>query len=302
MDQRYKKIIAILGKDRIKLNEPLSRQTTFKIGGPADLFYESKTGKELIGVIRVIREIGIPYFILAGGSNILVGDKGFRGMVIKFLISNFKFLIKDKIVLVTVGAGMPTSVLLNELTKRSISGLEFMAGVPGTVGGAVRGNAGAWQQNFGDKVSRVKVLTSQSEIVWLKKADCQFEYRHSRFKKSGEIVLEAELELVYGKEEEIKKQIEGYLEKRIDQPQEPSAGSVFINPKPQAAGELIEQCGLKGKRIGGAQISKKHANFIINVGEAKATDVLALIGLAKGKVKEKFNIDLEEEIVKIGEF
>jgi len=301
-NQRYEKIINILGKDRIKLNEPLSKQMTFNIGGPADLFYEAKTERELIRVIKVIREEGIPYFILAGGSNILVGDKGFRGIVIKFLISNFKFLIKDETVLVTVGAGMLTSVLLNELAKRSISGLEFMAGVPGTVGGAVRGNAGAWQQNFGDKVSRVKVLTSQGEIVWLRKTNCQFKYRHSRFKKSEEIILEVELRLDFGDKEKMEKQIKGYLERRVNQPREPSAGSVFINPRPQAAGELIEQCGLKGKRIGGAQISKKHANFIVNVKDAKAADVLALIEVVKVKVREKFNIDLNEEIVKIGEF
>lgn len=284
------------------LDEPMAKYTTFKIGGPADLFYEAKTEEELIKAIEAAREIGVPFFILGGGSNLLVGDKGFRGMAIKVQSSKFKVQSLDRKVLVTVEAGMLISVLLNELTKSSITGLEFMAGIPGTVGGAVRGNAGAWQQNFGDKVTRIKVLTAEGKVEWREKAVCQFEYRHSRFKRSEEIVLKAELALTFGEKEEIQSRISEILEKRSTLPKEPSAGSVFVNPKPLKAGEMIDECGLKGKQIGGAKISEAHANFIVNTGGAKAADVVALIDLARAKVKEKFGVDLKEEIVRIGEF
>jgi UDP-N-acetylmuramate dehydrogenase len=303
MDEKYQKIINLLGEERVEKNVPLANYTTFQIGGPADLFFVAETEEDLAKAVGVARNVGIPYLILGGGSKLLVGDKGFRGIVVKFLISNFKFLIKDEKALVTVGAGMTTGSLLEELAQKGISGLEFMAGIPGTVGGAIRGNAGAWQQNIGDQVLRVKVLFPDGKISWLTRGECQFDYRTSRFKKTDrEIVLAAEFELSRGESEAIKKRIRENLEKRSAQPKEPSAGSVFVNPKPQAAGEMIESCGLKGKQIGGAKISEKHANFIVNMGGAKAADVVALIELAKAAVKEKFGVDLKEEIAKVGEF
>jgi len=290
------------GRDKMKRNVPLAEYTTFKIGGPADLFYEAGSEEELIRVVRAVREVGIPYFILGGGSNILVWDKGYRGMVIKCQMLNVKCQIYEKKAVVFAEAGVPVSVLLDKLVENSITGLEFMAGIPGTVGGAVRGNAGAWQQSFGDKVKQVKVLTEQGEIRWIGKEECNFGYRESRFKKGGEVVLGVELEMDKGDKKEIEGRVKEYWGKRADQPKEPSAGCIFVNPKPQAAGELIDQSGLKGTQIGGAKISGKHANFIVNVGGAKAADVVALIDLAKKTVKEKFNIDLKEEIVRVGEF
>ena len=302
MEEKYQKIINVLGKEKVRVNESMADHTTFKIGGPADLMVEVESEEELVGVLGVVREMGIPYFILGGGSNLLVGDKGIRGIVIKFLISNFKFLIKDKIVLVTVGAGVPVSVLLNKLVENSVSDLEFMAGIPGTMGATVACNAGAWQKSLGETVIRVKVLTPNGEIKWFSKEKCEFDYRKSRFKGGKDIILEVELGLSIGNQEKIKKQIDENLEKRSCQPKEPSAGCVFVNPKPLSAGSLIEQCGLKGKKIGGAQISEKHANFFINIGGAKATDVVSLIDLAKSEVKNKFKIDLKEEILRIGQF
>ncbi|HUW24301.1 MAG TPA: UDP-N-acetylmuramate dehydrogenase [Patescibacteria group bacterium] len=311
MEERYQKIIDLLGEGKVKVGEPLASHTTFKIGGLADLFLVAETEEDLIKAVKVAREAGVVYLILGGGSNLLVGDKGFRGIVIKIRNSilrqssgqEFKVQSLNGKYLVTVEAGVPISVLLNELVKNSVAGLEFMAGIPGTIGGAIRGNGGAWQQNIGDKVLRVKVLFLDGKISWLTKDECQFDYRTSRFKRGGgEIVLTAEFELSRGEPEEIKKKIQENLEKRSAQPKEPSAGSVFVNPKPQSAGEMIEQCGLKGAQIGGAKISEKHANFIVNVGQAKAADVVALMDLARAKVKEKFGVDLKEEIVKVGEF
>ena len=194
------------------------------------------------------------------------------------------------------------SLLLDKCVENSLTGLEFMAGIPGTVGGAVRGNSGAWQKNFSDRIIKVKVLTPSGEIEEIDKKDCLFAYRESRFKKSGDIILEAEIALEKAEGQEIKKRIKVFLEKRACQPKEPSAGCVFVNPKPLSAGQMIDQCGLKGKSFGGAKVSEEHANFIVNTGGARAVEVVSLIELVKKAVKEKFNIDLQEEIVRVGEF
>lgn len=298
MDEKYKKIIEASGGKKIRLDEPLWEHTTFKIGGPADLFYEAGTEEDLIGVFRAAREIGIPCLVLGGGSNILVGDKGFRGLIVK--LSNCELKIENEAV--QAGAGLSMSFLLNSCKKNSLSGLEFMMGIPGTVGGAVRGNAGAWQQNVGDRVSRVKILSEEREVKWIEQKDCSYSYRNSRFKQRKEIILAIEFKMDKGEKVEIEKQMKAYSEKRSSLPKEPSAGCIFINPKPLSAGDLIDKCGLKGTQVGGAKISEKHANFIINVGGAKAADVVELINLAKQKVEEKFNIELMEEIVRVGEF
>ncbi|MGB9706669.1 MAG: UDP-N-acetylmuramate dehydrogenase [Microgenomates group bacterium] len=300
MAQKYSKIIEKLGRRRVKLNEPMAKHTTFKIGGPADLFYEARTTKELVEAVKLARKLEIPYFILGGGSNLLVADGGFRGMAIK--IKNEKLKIKNynKKLKIICEAGLMLSRLVGEAAQKGAGGLEFAAGIPGTVGGAVRGNAGAWQQAIGDKIVRVKILTPKGKIKWIKAADCQFSYRQSRFKKTREIILGVELELEKGNKKEVEAKIKENLAKRASQPKEPSAGCIFVNPKPLSAGELIDKCGLKGKRIGDAQISPKHANFIVNLGKAKAGEVIKLIKLIKKKVKDKFGINLEEEICFVG--
>ena len=302
MNERYQKIINSLGEERVEKNVLLANYTTFKIGGPADLFYEAKTEEDLVRAVGVARDKALSFLILGGGSKLLIGDGGFRGLVIKVENPDLE-IAKEGEMRVVVGAGMVTGDLVEKLVQAGIAGLEFMAGIPGTIGGAVKGNAGAWQQNIGDKILRVKVLSPEGKISWLSQEECQFDYRTSRFKRgSGEIVLVAEFGLSRGEPEVIKKKIKENLEKRSVQPKEPSAGSVFVNPKPEAAGEMIEACGLKGKQIGGAKISEKHANFIVNLGGAKATDIVALIELAQAAVKEKFGVDLKEEIVRVGEF
>lgn len=296
MGEKYLEIIKKLGKSRVKEKEPLAKYTTFKIGGPADLLVEVRKEEELIELIKLIKKLKIPWFILGGGSNVLVSDDGFRGVVIK--IANSKYRISNR--KVVAGAGLPLSKLVEEAVRHFLTGLEFAVGIPGTVGGAIRGNAGAWQQAIGDKIKRVKILTPEGEVKWLDKKDCGFDYRQSRFKNSGEIILEAELELEKGEVREIKQKISQNLEKRKNQPSQPSAGCIFVNPKPYSAGELIDKAGLKGKRIGDAQISVKHGNFIVNLGKAKAKDVVFLIKLIKETVKKKFGVELEEEICFLG--
>lgn len=301
-ENRYDALVKLLGSEKVRKNVSLAEYTTFKIGGPADLFYEAETEEDLVSVFKAVKEFGIPYFVLGGGSNILVGDKGFRGIVIKVKNKGIKIQEENGKYKVIVQAGEMISDLLNELSERSLTGLEFMAGIPGTVGATVACNAGAWQRNLSEAVIKVKVLTKDCKIKWIDKENCMFDYRTSKFKGGDDLILAVELELTRGEKAEITEQIGINLEKRRVQPREPSAGSIFINPKPLKSGALIEECGLKGTQIGGAKISEKHANFIVNTGGAKASDVIALINLAKEKVKEKFNIDLQEEVVRMGEF
>ncbi len=278
-------------------NQKLAAYTTFQIGGPADWFCQAKNEKDLIKAIAFCQKGKIPFLIFGGGSNILFSDKGFRGMVIR--MQNRGITVKDEKVI--AGAGTPLNELVKMMVENSLAGLEFLAGIYGTVGGAIVGNAGAWQQNIGDKVKRVRILNKNNQFKWLNQEECQFTYRQSRFKKSQEMILEVEFELKKGDEKEIKEEIRDNLTRRGKQPQEPSAGSIFVNPKPKSAGLLIEACGLKGKKIGKVQISERHANFIINLGGAKATDVLELIALARKRVEEKFKITLQPEIIILDE-
>ncbi len=297
-----KKKLSLLRKklgERVKLDEPLGRYTTFRIGGPADLFYQTETEAELVKVVKLSRELEVPFFILGGGSNVLISDEGFRGIVIKNQVSDIKFQ-EGKMV---VGSGTPLARLVEEAATHSLSGLEFGFGIPGTVGGAVVGNAGVKDKAIGDLVERVRVLDGKGEEVNLTKNQCQFDYRASRFQKERKVILEVILKLTEKDESVIREEMARYLEARKDQPKEPSAGSIFKNPPPPAggAGELIEQTGLKGESEGQAQISEEHANWIVNLGGARCQDVLELLSLAKSKVRTKFGIELEEEIQIINE-
>lgn len=279
----------------------LAPYTTFKIGGLAEYFFEAKTKEDLIKAIETAKKFKLPFFILAGGSNILISDDGFKGLVIKN--QNNKIRIEgSKIV---VEAGSKLNELVKVCLKESMSGLEWSAGIPGTIGGAIRGNAGAFEKSIADSVEKVEVLEINSElkIKIYETKDCKFDYRTSIFKeKNNLIVLSAEIKLEKDDREKIKERVERYLNYRKNKhPLEfPSAGSIFKNPKDNAAGILINQCGLSGSKIGQAQISEKHSNFVINLGGAKAEDVCKLINLIKEKVKEKFGIQLEEEIQFLG--
>lgn len=306
MAQKYSAIIKELGKDRVKRNEPLSAHTTFGIGGPADLFYEGKTTDELAGAIKLARKLKISYFILGGGSDLLVSDAGFRGLAIRVKTSDCR--VKNG--LLSAEAGTPTAYVLNTALKNDLTGLEFLSGIPGTIGGAVVCNARAHflgdffkkPLSIGDAVTRIEILTPDGEIKKFPGKHYPHTLSSSSIRESGDIILSVEFKLKKGVSKKARQYIKDYKEFRKDQPYQkyPTPGSIFQNPPGKAAGWLINQCGLKGKQKGDAQISSKHANFIVNLGKAKASDVVQLIKLAKKEVFKKFGIRLKEEICLIG--
>ena len=258
---------------KFKRNIPLKNYTTFKIGGPAKYFFEAETKEDLIEAIKMAKKMKLPFFMFGGGSNILVSDKGFNGLVIKF--------------------GQPLSSFVSK-------GLEWAVSIPGTIQGAVCSNAGAFKKSMKDVVKEVEVFDTKTEKIKIfKKRDCKFGYRDSIFKhKKNLIILSVKIKLKKSEPRKIQKYLD--YRKRTQPLELPSAGSVFKNPPEKSAGELIEKCNLKGKRVGDVKISGKHANFIVNLGNGKAKDVLKLIKLIKNKVKNKFKINLEEEIQFLG--
>ncbi|MBU1137133.1 UDP-N-acetylmuramate dehydrogenase [Patescibacteria group bacterium] len=259
-------------KIKLQKNIPLAEYTTFQIGGPAKYFFNAKTIEDLIQAVEFAQSKSIAWFILGGGSNLLISDQGFDGLVIRARNSGCKIQGKK----IIAEAGVKLSNLVKFSIKSELSGLEWAVGIPGTVGGAVKVNAHAFGSNFNDLVKNIR--------------------------KENEIILSVELELTKGNKEKSQDLLKEYIKKRKhSQPLEyPSAGCVFRNPTGQFAGQLIDQCGLKGRKNGGAEVSEKHANFIINSGNAKARDVVGLIDLIKEKVKEKFGVELEEEIEYLG--
>ena len=299
----------------VKKNILLRDYTTFGIGGRARYFFVAKTKKDLIKAIGVAKKLKLPLFILGGGSNLLVSDKGFSGLVLKIENCKLKVEFCDsgtrrkkrtkfsshiENCKVSAEAGVPLSKLVNLSVEKSLTGLEWATGIPGTVGGAVFGNAGAFGKSMADIIKTVEVLNSENfKIKIFKNKDCKFSYRKSIFKhKKNLVILLAELQFKKGNKKEIRKKTREYLNyKKETQPLNlPSAGSIFKNPQGFSAGWLIEKCDLKGKRTGNVKISEKHANFIVNLGEGKAKDVKKLINLIKKQVKKKFGIILEEEI------
>jgi len=264
----------------------LSSFSTFGIGGKAKWFYEVKEEKELVQLIKFCGENDISYFILGGGSNILFSDDDFKGLIVKINTSGYE--VKGERIIVK--SGVPLSKLVDLAYENSLSGLESALGIPGTIGGAVVVNASTRNWKISEVVERVEVLTEEGKIKELNIID-------DLFKDEKTIILEIILKLKKEKKEKIKEEMEKALFLRKDQPVGKSAGCIFKNPPLLSTGKLIEECGLKGKRIGDVQISNKHANFIVNLGNAKASDVLELITYIKEKVKVKFNIDLELEII-----
>ncbi|PIS16439.1 MAG: UDP-N-acetylenolpyruvoylglucosamine reductase [Candidatus Portnoybacteria bacterium CG09_land_8_20_14_0_10_44_13] len=297
----------------------LSGHTTFKIGGPAKYFFVAENREDVVNAVTAARESGLSLFILGGGSNLLVSDRGFGGLVIRPQISSLKF--QDNTII--AGAGVSLSKLVTESVNNNLTGFEWAAGIPGTVGGAVVVNAGAYGRSMSDSVKTViAVSANDGSCKEYENSDCGFVYRGSRFGGGGEIIVEIVLNLEKGNKEQILQKIKGIiLERGGKNPPQPSAGSVFKNYRLKdsdplieqfpdwaekirsgkiAAGYLIEQCGLKGKQIGGAKIPEEHANFIVNLGGARAEDVVALIRLCQDGVKKRYNIVLEEEVRYLG--
>lgn len=304
---------------RILKNVDLAPYTTFRIGGKAKYFFEAKSNNDIISLVNFCRKKKLPFFILGGGSNLLISDKGFNGLVIRNKSS--KVEIRENYII--ADGGVILARLIQEAVSRSLSGLEYFVGIPGTLGGAIFGNAG-WpkgKKSIGDLVEEIEILLPNNKIKKVKKDWSRFAYRSSRFKeyKNPPIILSAKLKLKKEKRNKIEKRIKEIIkERRKNAPSGFSAGCVFKNVQIEeiknkkeipkefkknqliSAGWLIDQCGLKGKGIGGAEISKEHANFIINRGKSKAIDVLKLIELIKRNVKKRFGVDLKEEIQLIG--
>lgn len=307
---------------KIQKNVLLKNHTTFCIGGRARYFIEAESVKDLIEAIKMAKEKNLPFFVLGQGSNVLAKESGFKGIIIKIQILNLKIQNCKSKFKIFCEAGVSLSEIIFKSLKVGATGMEWAAGIPGTIGGAIYGNAGAFGYSMADNLENITALDSKKLTVkTLKKDECFFGYKESVFKKKKTlIILGATLKLNKGEKENISKQIEKNIrEKRENQPLNfPSAGCVFKNPRkiiknkkllkefPEIigfnikgtvpAGWLIEKCGLKGKKIGRAQISSKHANFIVNLGGARSKDVEKLIGVIKKEVERKFKIKLVEEI------
>ena len=305
----------------IEKNVPMKDLTTFKIGGEAGYFYTAKDVRGLKEAVLWVKEKKLPFFVLGNGSNLLVSDKGFKGLVIKIEAKNVT--LKNNLISAEAGALLIQLVTL--ALENSLTGFEWMAGIPGSVGGSINGNAGAFGDYMADSVKSVKALNvSNMEIKTIGRSECGFGHKKSIFKENKNlIILSAEFALKKGDTREIKEKMTDHLIfRRIRHPKEPSAGSIFKNIEaenlkpdffkkvPEAgsimknnilpAGFFIEKSGLKGRESGGAKVSEKHSNFIVNFDNAKAKDIVKLIGLIKKEVNKKFGIKLEEEIQYLG--
>jgi UDP-N-acetylmuramate dehydrogenase len=281
---------------KIIRGELLKKHTSLRIGGPADYFCVPKTLADLRAALLLAGRGRLPVAVMGGGTNLLALDKGFHGLVIKLGGGLERFSVKGRFV--RAGAGLSLPKLLNALARRGLTGLEFLAGIPGTLGGAAAMNAGAWGKEIGSCIERVKVVDHEGKVIVLDKEDLAFGYRTSALQDSRFIIAEVVLKLKQGPVRRIKTRMLGFLEQRkAGQPLGiPNAGSIFKNPKGKFAGKLLEEAGFKGVRAGDAQVSAKHANFIVNLGEAKAADVIRLMTRMQNSVAKRFKVRLEPEL------
>lgn len=298
----YEYISRYVDEADILREEPMSRHTTFRVGGEAELLLNIQSKEQLEKLVPYFKEVGIPYFIMGNGSNLLVGDKGYRGVILK-LGSRMSRISADGNRL-TVQAGCLMSQIAREAYEHSLTGFEFASGIPGTIGGGVVMNAGAYDGELKQVVSCVRVMNENGELLELSNADMEFGYRTSVIKKRPFTVVEAELVLAPGSQEEIAaKMAELNSRRREKQPLEyPSAGSTFKRPEGYFAGKLIMDAGLRGYSIGGACVSEKHCGFVINKNHASAADVAEVIAEVQERVKDKFGVALETEVIFLGDF
>lgn len=296
----YDQLVAAVGKDSVLQDEPMKKHTTFRIGGVADYFVTPCNVKGIEQVIAICKANNVPFFVMGNGSNLLVSDDGYRGVIIQIL---------DRMNEITwdgckanVMAGCLLSKFGNEAAKRGLTGFEFATGIPGTMGGAVMMNAGAYGGEIKDCLVRVQMMDEDGNIAWFSREEMQLGYRTSLAAKTKSIILQAEILLEKGNEEAIKDRLAQLsLERRTKQPLEyPSAGSTFKRPEGYFAGKLIEDAGLKGFVHGGAMVSEKHSGFVINKDHATAKDVLELVDIVKKKVWEQFGVKLELEVRCLG--
>lgn len=298
----YDYMKTVIPKERILFHEPMSRHTTFRVGGEAECLIMVHREAELAKLVRYLHQIEEEYFILGNGSNLLVGDKGYRGVVLK--LDGPMEEIKTEGTLVRAGAGALLSTVAAKAKDRNLSGMEFAAGIPGSIGGAVVMNAGAYGGEMKQIVVSVRGMDKEGEILTLDNETMEFGYRRSAVRNRSIVVLEVTLRLTEGRREEIGAKMEELAGlRRSKQPLEyPSAGSAFKRPEGYYAGKLIMDAGMRGYRIGGAQVSEKHCGFVINRGDATAAEVAELMRRVADKVEEQFKVRLEPEVKRLGDF
>ena len=277
-------------------NEPLAAHCTFKIGGPAQLFVQPQTEQQLCSAAALCKEQAVRYYLLGNGSNILFADEGFAGVVLDVSALGSDIAVEGN--MLTAGAGVRLTALCRAALEHGLSGLEFAYGIPGTVGGAVYMNAGAYGGEMKDVLTVVRYLTAEGEVVQASAAELDLSYRHSIFEENGGCILSAQFALQPGNAADIRAKMDELMAKRVEkQPlDKPSAGSTFKRPAGAFAAALIDQCGLRGFRHGGAAVSDKHCGFVVNLGGATCADVLALCDEVRAIVKEKTGYELEKEI------
>lgn len=285
----------IVSKDKIFTNEPMSKHTSFKIGGPAEIFVKINNVEELKLIIKISKQAEVPITVVGNGSNLLVSDDGIRGIVLKIEFDKIEIEESGKL---KVGSGVKLAFLAQKCLKEKLKGFEFASGIPGTIGGAIRMNAGAHGSEMKDIVKKITCMTRDGKIQVISNEEAKFEYRNSIFSQNDYIILEAEIQLRKGNPEEIRSKMDEYATYRKEkQPIEyPSAGSTFKRGNDFITAKLIDECGLKGYQIGGAQVSEKHAGFIINKGNATAEDVKQLMKYVEEQVYNKFGKKIEAEI------
>ncbi|HIV85384.1 MAG TPA: UDP-N-acetylmuramate dehydrogenase [Candidatus Monoglobus merdigallinarum] len=298
----YRLAEEIVGSGNAKQNEPMSAHTTFRIGGAADMYFTPGSADEIARLVKLLRQHSVPCYIIGNGSNLLVGDKGIRGAVVEIGRGFGDISVSGSVV--TAQSGVLLSKLSNFAASKGLSGLEFASGIPGSLGGAVYMNAGAYGGEMKDVVTRVVYLSDECEVCELSADECCFDYRRSFFSDKNCVILAAEMQLKERDTEAIRADMRELSAKRTaKQPvDKPSAGSTFKRPAGGFAAALIEQAGLKGFSVGGAMVSDKHSGFVINNGGATAEDVVRLIEHIKEKVMEVHGIELQTEVKLIGEF
>jgi UDP-N-acetylmuramate dehydrogenase len=296
----YEKLKKIITEGQILRDEPLSNHTTFRIGGPCDFFVIADTQEEFTQVIRLCKQEEVPCFIIGNGSNLLVADEGLSGVVLRLNEDVTKLTVEEKgeKTIVTACAGINLSNLAMKIANLSLTGFEFAAGIPGTLGGAIYMNAGAYGGEIKDCILSARVVSPEGEIIEFSKDDLKLSYRSSSIQKSGYSILSASFEFKKGDYAQIHSCIEDLnRQRREKQPLEfPSAGSTFKRPEGYFAGKLIMDAGLRGYRVGDAMVSEKHCGFVINVGNATAKDVMQLLTDVQRIVKEKFGVTIEPEV------
>lgn len=298
----YESLLNIIDdKDNIKIDEPMNKHISFKVGGPADILVKPSSEEELSGILKLIKEENIPYLVIGNGSNLLVKDGGIRGIVIEISDNFNNFDIDGN--LINIQSGALLSVVGKAALRAELKGFEFAAGIPGTLGGALAMNAGAYGGEMKHIVKSVRLMDTDGNIHEFSNEDMQFEYRKSILTREPYIVLSAVIELENGNYNEIKETMADFTQRRVTkQPLSlPSAGSTFKRPPGNFAGKLIEDSGLRGLTLRGAQVSEKHCGFVVNLGNAKAKDILDLMYVVKSTVNAKYGIMLEEEVKILGE-